>query len=161
MVIECTTCGKEKPESDFSIFHGRRNKQCKKCREYHNSRWELNPDRYREKRVEYNKLHKQRNREKNFRNIIRAKYNLSVEEYDRMLKDQLNRCAICEIEFVLDGSKSNLNRLPCIDHCHRTNKVRGLLCRKCNLSLAYIESGLYEKAQEYLRVNEAKDKEPS
>jgi len=26
-----------------------------------------------------------------------------------------------------------------VDHCHKTNKIRGLLCLPCNVSLGYLE----------------------
>lgn len=153
IIIKCTNCKKEKSEEEFSTYNGKRNKQCKKCREYYNNRWALNPNAYTDKRKEYYRNTKEKHQARNFKNTILTKYNLSVDEYNRMLIVQNNKCAICSKEFVLDGSKSNLNKLPCIDHCHQTNKVRGLLCRKCNISLYYIESLLFEKAKEYLRVH--------
>ena len=159
-IIKCSNCKKEKSISDFSEYHGKRNKQCKKCRLYYNDLWVKNPNKFREKRKEYYIKYKQKHRERNFKNTILTKYKLSVEEYKRMLQDQSNQCAICKVEFVLDGSKSNLNYLPCIDHSHKTNKVRALLCRKCNVSLGLIESGFIDKAIKYLQVYEARDKEP-
>ena len=43
-----------------------------------------------------------------------------------MLVDQNNSCAICKKEIGWEAA---------VDHCHTTNVVRGLLCRKCNLGL--------------------------
>jgi hypothetical protein len=48
----------------------------------------------------------------------------------RLTYEQGGRCAICG-EQVLDD--------PCLDHCHATGKVRGVLCRKCNIGLGYFE----------------------
>ena len=47
-----------------------------------------------------------------------------------MLKQQNNVCAICKKQetFELRGAKHSL----AIDHCHKTAKIRGLLCRNCN-----------------------------
>ena len=154
VIIKCSNCNKEKPETDFSEYHGKRNKQCKKCRKYYNNLWKENPNDYREKRKEYYRQNKQRHRERNFKNSILKKYALPVEEYRMLLKAQKNKCAICRRDF---DEKCK----PCVDHSHQTNKVRGLLCRKCNLSLSYIEFKFIEQAREYLRVSEAKDKEPS
>lgn len=53
------------------------------------------------------------------------KYGLSVGEFDSMTLAQAGRCPIC-------GSAPT--RLQ-VDHCHTTGKVRGLLCRECNLGL--------------------------
>jgi hypothetical protein len=54
------------------------------------------------------------------------KHGISVEEYQRILTRQHNACGICEQPFTCT---------PCIDRCHKTRMVRGLLCNKCNLGL--------------------------
>lgn len=46
-----------------------------------------------------------------------------------MLEAQDFKCAICGIEECLTG-----NALA-VDHCHKTEKVRGLLCQQCNIGL--------------------------
>lgn len=56
------------------------------------------------------------------------KYGLSRAEYERMREEQGNKCAVCK-EPPPD------NRALPIDHCHKTGKVRGLLCNRCNLAL--------------------------
>jgi hypothetical protein len=43
-----------------------------------------------------------------------------------MAQSQNRRCAICTIALSLEGKTTN------IDHCHRTGKIRGLLCVLCN-----------------------------
>ena len=153
-IIKCSCCKKEKDESNFSIRNGKRNKQCIECRTYYNTLWQKDTNKYQEKRKAYYKNNKEKHQVRNFKNSILKKYGVTVERYNEMLKAQSNRCAICEIEFVLTGSKEQLNKLPCIDHSHQTNKVRGLLCRKCNIALGHIESGFTEKAYNYLRLNE-------
>jgi hypothetical protein len=71
-------------------------------------------------------------------------YGLSLEDYDALLLRQNGACAICE-------RKSD--RTLCVDHCHSTRVVRGLLCRTCNLGLGYFrdEAALFRKAIAYLR----------
>ena len=157
-VIKCTACNKDKSLEDFGFFHGRVNKQCKDCRSYHNIRWSKNVNGEKEKRRIYQRRFKETNRERNFRNDLLKKYKLSVDSYRKMLLDQNNLCAMCGIEFVLERNVSNINSLPCVDHCHRTNMVRALLCRKCNTFLGVVESGFYDKAREYLQVHEVKIK---
>jgi len=47
-----------------------------------------------------------------------------------MLKEQGGGCAICGETKPLKGK----NYL-CVDHCHETGEVRGILCHACNTGL--------------------------
>lgn len=60
-----------------------------------------------------------------------------------MLMDQDCKCALCKINFE-DVSWT-------IDHCHRTGRVRGLLCRKCNSWLGHHEDKVLA-AMKYLEM---------
>ncbi len=160
IIKECLSCKVTKPEIEFNVYHGIVGKQCKKCRKYFNDRWKNNYD-YRETRKKYYRENKERHRARGFKNSILKKYGISVELYEKMFKDQSGQCAICKTLFTSTHKREDVNRNPCVDHCHRTNKVRALLCRKCNVSLGYVESGFVDKAIVYLRVHEMKDKEPS
>jgi hypothetical protein len=57
-------------------------------------------------------------------------YGLSVEEHQAMLTLQRGACAIC---------RKRPEETLCVDHCHDTQKVRSLLCRKCNLGLGHLK----------------------
>ncbi len=57
-------------------------------------------------------------------------YDLTAEEFVRMYIEQGGRCRICRVK--LGGM---LLRKLNIDHDHTTGKVRGLLCRSCNMGL--------------------------
>lgn len=52
---------------------------------------------------------------------------VSDDEYARMLAAQGGGCAIC-------GAKPKTRRLH-VDHDHKTGRVRGLLCHRCNRAL--------------------------
>jgi hypothetical protein len=58
-------------------------------------------------------------------------YGLTPEQYENMIINQGFKCAICGIHETAIKGKRRL----CIDHCHTTGKVRGLLCPNCNLML--------------------------
>jgi hypothetical protein len=59
-------------------------------------------------------------------NYIKRLYGISRADYDALLVRQGGLCAICR--------KPSKLRL-CVDHCHFTGMIRGLLCRKCNSGL--------------------------
>lgn len=61
-----------------------------------------------------------------------ARYGLTVEDYDEMLRQQEGACAICK-EPPSEGWKL------AVDHDHKTGKVRGLLCLGCNVTVGYLE----------------------
>lgn len=74
-------------------------------------------------------------------------YGITRDEYDQKLADQNNCCAICGTHV------SNTKRALAVDHDHDTNKVRGLLCGKCNTGLGQFQDSieLLEQAVNYLK----------
>jgi hypothetical protein len=60
-------------------------------------------------------------------------YGLSKKEYLELLEAQDSKCAICNTE------QSKLTRKLVVDHCHTTNKVRGLLCSHCNVGIGMLK----------------------
>jgi len=89
---------------------------CKTC--HHKKFLEDNP----EKKQSYYEKHKQNW----LKYTLRNKFDISVEDYDRMLKEQNGVCAICG-----QPESSDRQRLS-VDHNHETGEIRGLLCQKCN-----------------------------
>lgn len=74
-----------------------------------------------------------------------SKYGITIADYDRMLDGQGGMCAIC-------GSTDPVDRSFNVDHDHKTGRVRGLLCRWCNLLLGYAgdDTTRLDSAIEYL-----------
>jgi hypothetical protein len=60
---------------------------------------------------------------------------LDWADYQAMLQLQKYECAICEKTIVEKAKDGPL--VACVDHEHSSGRVRGLLCRKCNLMLGY------------------------
>ena len=68
--------------------------------------------------------------EPDYRDSKRARrYGLTLAEYRALQARQGNVCAICR----------KRARVLCIDHCHVTGRVRGLLCPKCNSALGFCD----------------------
>ena len=66
-------------------------------------------------------------------NHLKRKFNISLEEYDLMLKSQDGKCAICGASEP--RGMGNFH----VDHCHKTGKIRKLLCMECNRGLACVK----------------------
>lgn len=66
---------------------------------------------------------------------------VTLDQYHARNEAQDFCCAICGFEVVL-----------VIDHCHTTEKPRGLLCRACNGGLGFFRDSIanLQKAQVYL-----------
>ena len=112
--------------------------ECRKAQQRKNTKRirDADPEAYNTAMREYNK--------KNYHWIRLLRYNLSLEEYNKMLKEQDNKCAIC--------LKPPVGRYPlAIDHSHITGKVRGLLCHGCNRDISILDNKeKLEKAVAYL-----------
>jgi len=111
-----------------------------------------NPDKYKAQ-IERSSEQKRRSGyyEKNKRTHINRQlvkqYGITIEEYEAMLESQNGKCAICETETCPTGKRF------AVDHCHDTGKVRGLLCKNCNIGLGMFKDDvkMVKNAFKYLR----------
>ena len=71
---------------------------------------------------------------------LKKNFNISLKEYNELFDRQNNRCKICK---ELDTNKV---KHFAVDHCHNTNKVRGILCNNCNRAI-----GLFKDSKELLQ----------
>ncbi len=65
---------------------------------------------------------------------LKTLYKIDVIQYNKMLEEQDYKCAICKEPETSKDRTGNIRNLA-VDHCHRTGKVRRLLCSKCNTTL--------------------------
>lgn len=132
----CTDCGATKSIDQFSLARNGqasrrpvRKSKCKPCMSERAKQWfRENPERTAATKRRHN---------------LAKNYNMTVEQYDQLFDMQDGKCAVC-------GSRV-FGRLP-VDHCHRTGRVRGLLCHRCNRALGLIGDSveLLRKAIDYL-----------
>lgn len=80
---------------------------------------------------------------------LAKKYRLTVDSLAAMHEAQQDRCAICNEPLAARGGPGYG---PHIDHDHVTGKVRGLLCRDCNLGLGHFKdnASILTSASNYL-----------
>lgn len=91
----------------------------------------LNPDKHREQSKKWKKLHPEKQSILQRKLNLKYKWGITFMEYEVMLGAQGGACAICRK--VPDG------KYLAIDHDHRTGKIRGLLCSKCNTALGSLK----------------------
>lgn len=89
---------------------------------------------------------------------LKYAYGFSLEGYNKLFEDQKGLCAICN-QPERRKFKSKTGDL-CVDHCHTTGKIRGLLCADCNNGLGKFKESfqVLERAIHYLRINDEKGK---
>ena len=103
-------------------------------------------DARKERRKNQQKLYNKFNKKELKSKELLRKYGIDVDDYDRMVESQNNKCKICGTDEPrgVGGWK--------VDHCHTTGKVRGLLCNNCNVGLGYFKDNIeyLEAAIQYL-----------
>ena len=114
-IYQCKGCGEWKDTPEWHYSKTGRSSRCKTC-------------------------HAEEGRQRRLKTL----FNISTQEYDKILKQQNGRCAIC---LTLPGK----TRLA-VDHDHRTGLVRGLLCWHCNSALGKFNDSLVrvQRAADYV-----------
>lgn len=100
----------------------------------------------------WRKNNKQRVKDKQYSARLKRVYDLDEGTYNKMLIEQDNKCKICS-KSPVDYKHQRL----CIDHCHTTGKVRGLLCNNCNAALGQVNDSIstLEAAITYLKESKS------
>lgn len=117
-----------------------------------NANW-LSPTRFKKRKEKHRKDSKDYARRTKHtprkREIFLRRSGLTVEKHEAMLSTQGGKCAICK------GATKYVRRLA-IDHCHKTGKIRGLLCGNCNAGIGYFADDISRIAAaiEYLKKNQ-------
>lgn len=94
----------------------------------------------------YQRAWREKNPERAKNNDLKKMFGITLQQYQQMEAAQQGKCAICgRTERTFD--KHGLPRKMPVDHCHKTGKVRALLCTSCNRGL-----GLFKDDPEALRV---------
>lgn len=159
----CSKCLNKYPENQF---YGK-SARCRSCRNIKAREWQRRNKgkakdyylRTREQRLTARRIYYQKNKkylalmelkrfesnpERKLQKQLRARYKINVSDYKTLLEKQNNLCAIC-------FTPPKGTRLS-VDHCHKTKRVRGLLCRKCNAAIGLLneDKGNIQRAMQYL-----------
>lgn len=59
------------------------------------------------------------------------RYGIDYNQYEELKIKQNNLCLICKIKTEL-----------CVDHCHKSKEIRGLLCKSCNMGIGHFKDNV-------------------
>lgn len=142
----CKKCNNYKIYSDFNKskdFKDGYYPVCRYCVKMYAKKWRnANKEKANGYGRKYNLLHSKKHREASkkwqrlnpdkYKNIsLKRTHKINISCYNNMLKQQNYSCAICK------KHKKNFNINLSVDHCHKTGKIRGLLCSKCNTGIGF------------------------
>lgn len=143
---KCSNCFEIKSLDSFpkrvAVANGK-SAQCKQCvSKYKANLYKENIAIERQKRRNHYRKHQDKIKETNrayyqrtssISNVARRcrKRGITVERYYEMLNEQKYCCKTCK-KYLVEGERS-------IDHCHKTNKVRGILCDNCNTAIGLLK----------------------
>ena len=117
-LLRCARCKKNKTPEDFYLDRTKirgYSQYCKEC----------------QKLYRRNPVHRAKMRRYNLNYI----HGITLEEYGEIYRRQGGVCAICsKPETSMTNLSKGLKQLA-VDHNHKTQKIRGLLCTRCNTAL--------------------------
>jgi hypothetical protein len=154
MSKKCTKCFVVRDSSEYRKAPANKDglqSRCKYCQNIEKEEWrKKNLDKVNKHAKEFYKRDPERAKGRSIQKFFKGlSWLQSYDKYQSMLLEQNHTCAICKTH----DSKKSL----AIDHCHKTGKVRGLLCHSCNVTLGRMkESVIYlESAIAYLKKHSA------
>jgi Recombination endonuclease VII len=154
----CSDCTQEKPLGEFYAYKtGALYRRCKACHYARTQEWR-SANRDKINALDRKRYHAGGHLRKISEKRLR-KYGLTVAEYDALMEQQGGACAICTKPFgdshsgiLGHGGGAGRWDIASIDHDHETGRVRGILCRRCNLALEMLLSDEeLARARQYLR----------
>ena len=146
---KCYKCNRIKSFKDFNkskINKSQVRSLCKSCNLKSSNDWR-NKNR---QKINLMAQIRRKNDPMKFRNLyLKRTYNLTLCDYNKLLNNQNKCCKICKIKY------NKVNKGLMVDHCHKTGKVRGLLCNLCNRGLGHFKDSpkLLMNAKKYLELS--------
>lgn len=100
---------------------------------------------------ERSKKYHEKNKSKSHQKYLIREYGVTLEHYNKLFHTQNGLCAICKEKetATFRGKVKNLS----VDHCHKTGKIRSLLCGKCNSGIGQFNDSteILQAAIDYLK----------
>lgn len=133
---KCSKCKTTKPLNDFNKAKKNKdglNSWCRACNNAYSREWaRLNKERH---LANYRNWRNNNLEQANDLDRLRS-YGLPKGRYKQILEIQNGCCAICKTNTPAP------KKTFCVDHCHKTGRVRGLLCHRCNTLLGHAKDNI-------------------
>lgn len=83
---------------------------------------------------------------------LKKRFGITLEEFNAMLESQNFVCKICGLPESIKDYRTKTIRHLAVDHCHKTKKVRGLLCSNCNRAIGLLQDSpkILQSALDYV-----------
>lgn len=162
----CSKCGSVDADfyKDKNFKDGFRS-ICKSCDKLKATKWnKVNKEAHANHELKYRTLNPKQMKENKQKYVkenpasiknsaLKYTYGIGLEEFNLLKSQQNNCCAICAT------NEKDLDVKLCVDHCHKTGKIRGILCTRCNLALGFIKEDIeaLQKAINYLKDSNEQD----
>lgn len=158
---KCGRCQIEKSATEFNKNRSTKSglqDYCRDCQKQAKKKWiEKNPGivselakKYRSKDPEKYRARSRQwrkdNPEKSMSIDLKRKYGITYDHWKVMFDQQEGKCLVC------NKHQNELNQKLAVDHDHKTNQIRGLICCQCNRGIGYLQDDpiLLRKAALYL-----------
>lgn len=140
----CTTCAitrsnKERSNNNLKINEQRKIKYANATKDEVAKR--------RENRKKLYKPNIARNR------YLKWAYGITHEEYMVLWHKQNGVCKLCKKPEIEKDVKGKVRKWLCVDHDHKTDQIRGLLCNSCNKGFSEKIEQVYKYFDDYLKEN--------
>lgn len=155
----CTKCKVMKALTEFYFYDGKHISACRTCQALRNKKfrdagYKEDPESKKKRRkrfydnrkndpersadlLEWQKIWNKS--DKYYEGYYKRKFGITFGQVKFMLIDQNNLCANIGCSRPIALSPTGEQAKACVDHDHKTGKVRGMMCIGCNTFLGYIE----------------------
>lgn len=147
----------ERPGEGYKLYVVDNDKEVSKDNVEWREPYFKNDSEHRAKRAKYAREHRANNKRFYRDKLLQRNYGITIDDYEKILENQGNKCAICGAgERTVEHKANNGMTSFAVDHCHDTNKIRGILCIDCNRGLGLFKDSpeIMKSAYEYLLNND-------
>jgi hypothetical protein len=89
-----------------------------------------------------------------FRHRLKKRYGMTPEQFYELANAFDGKCFICQREMIIPNKVTRPvrhGRCAVVDHDHKINEVRGVICNNCNRAIGFLsDSGMLHRAKVYI-----------